>query len=67
MKCVCTSRAQKKTVIHAADVALAPLCGQTNATKDETWQEDIGPVNCWRCLRLLRQIDTAAAVERLTS
>lgn len=41
-------------IIHVADVAMQPICSQTDAKKEVNWQAELGPATCHRCLRLMK-------------
>ncbi len=60
MKLVTFSERRKRghpKVIHAADIGLAPLCGQENPSSSPNTQEEmIGEVTCKRCSAMLEAI-----------
>jgi hypothetical protein len=56
VKSVTHSRALK---VHLATANTAPRCGGGRGGKSVNgWQEDIGPVNCGRCLQLTKPKNT---------
>lgn len=51
-RCICKSDRHKVHVLEGD----RPLCGGGNGAKAmSSWQTDIGPINCARCLEILNR------------